>query len=107
MEKCTWKATLLPGMRDEYVRRHDEIWPEMKDVLNEAGIVNYTIWNVGEELFGYYECTKGIEHAARVQANSPAVDRWTEYMKDVMTMELDPETGAQPKLIKVFSFNAE
>ena len=43
MEKCTWKATLLPGMRDEYVRRHDEIWPEMKETLARAGIVNYTI----------------------------------------------------------------
>ena len=107
MERYAWKATVKEGKLEEYIKRHDAIWPEMKDVLNEAGIVNYTIWNVGNELFGYYECTKGIEHAARVQANSPIVDRWNEYMKDVMTMELDPETGAQPKLIKVFSFNAE
>ncbi len=27
-----------------------------------------------------------------------------EYMKDVMVMELDPVTGAQPLLKKVFSF---
>ncbi len=107
MERYAWKATVKEGQLEEYIRRHNEIWQELKDVLNEAGITNYTIWNVGNELFGYYECEKGIEHATRVQAESPVVDRWNKYMKDVMTMELDPETGAQPQLRKVFSFNAD
>ncbi len=107
MERYAWKATVKEGQLAEYKRRHDEIWQEMKDVLHEAGIKNYTIWNVGNELFGYYECEKGIDHAARVQAESPVVDRWNAYMKDVMTMELDPETGAQPKLTQVFSFEVE
>ena len=104
MEKYAWKATVLDGQLEEYRRRHDEIWPEMKAVLSDAGIVNYTIWNVGNELFGYYECAKGLEYAARVQAESPVVARWNEYMQDVMSMETDPVTGAQPLLTKVFSF---
>ena len=102
MEKYAWKARVLEGKLDEYRRRHDEIWPEMVALLKEAGISNYTIWNVGDELFGYYECEKGVEHAAAMQASSPIVDRWNEYMKDVMEMERDPETGAQPRLVKVF-----
>jgi len=104
MEKYAWKAKIVDGALDEYIKRHDEIWDEMKAVLSEAGIVNYTIWNVGNELFGYYECEKGVEYAARVQGESPVVDRWNEYMKDILIMEMDPETGAQPKLKKVFSF---
>ena len=102
MEKYAWKARVLEGKLDEYRRRHDEIWPEMVFLLKEAGISNYTIWNVGDELFGYYECEKGADYAAAVQAGSPIVDRWNEYMKDVMEMERDPETGAQPRLVKVF-----
>ncbi len=89
-------------MLEEYKRRHDNIWPEMKALLKSAGIKNYTIWNTGTELFGYYECEKGIDFAAKTQAQSEIVDRWNEYMKDVMTMELDPDTGAQPKLTQVF-----
>ena len=104
MEKCTWKATLLPGKRDEYVRRHDEIWPEMKETLAQAGIVNYTIWRCGDELLGYYECEKGAAYAAKVQAESPVVDRWNEYMRDVMVMDFDPETGTAVALERVFSF---
>lgn len=90
-------------MLEEY-RRHDEIWPEMKEVLTKAGIVNYSIWNVGDELFGYYECEKGAEYAARIQRESPVVEKWDEYMKDILIMEKDPETGAQPLLTQVFSF---
>ena len=102
MEKYAWKAKIVDGALDEYIKRHDAIWDEMKDVLSAAGIVNYTIWNVGNELFGYYECEKGVDFAAKVQAESPIVDKWNIYMKDVMVMEMDPETGAQPKLIQVF-----
>ena len=66
LEKCTWKATLKPGKKVEYIRRHDEIWPEMTEVLTRAGIRNYTIWCCGDELFGYYECEKGAAYAAKV-----------------------------------------
>ena len=101
MERFTWKARVLPGMLSEYIRRHDEIWPEMTEVLNRAGVRNYTIWNVGDELFGYYECDD-IAHASRVQAESPVVDRWNQYMKDVMVMEFDPATGTSVRLLQVF-----
>ena len=102
MERYAWKAVVKEGMLEEYVRRHQEIWPELVEVLRQAGIVNYTIWNCGSELFGYYECEKGADYAAAVQAGSPVMDRWNEYMKDVMVMEMDPETGAQPRLTQVF-----
>ena len=102
MERYAWKAVINEGCVDEYIRRHDEIWPEMKELLKSAGICNYSIWNIGYDLFGYYECEKGVEYAAKVQAESEIVAKWNEYMKDVMTMELDPETGAQPKLREVF-----
>ena len=105
MEKYAWKATVIDGKLDEYVKRHNEIWPEMLEVLKEAGIVNYTIWLSGNELFGYYECEKGIEYAAKVQAESPTVKKWDEYMKDILIMEKDPVTGAQPQLEKVFEMN--
>ena len=105
MERYAWKATVKEGKIAEYRRRHDEIWQEMKDVLKAAGICNYSIWLVGNELFGYYECEKGAEYAARIQAESPVVDRWNEYMKDVMDMTLDPQTGAQPLMTEVFYLN--
>ena len=105
MEKYAWKATIKEGCLNEYIRRHDNLPQEMQELLRKAGICNYTIWNVGNELFGYYECKKGVEFAAKTQAESDIVEKWDEYMADILIMEKDPVTGAQPLLKKVFSFD--
>ena len=102
MERKAWRGRIRDGMKEEYKRRHDQIWPEMKQVLKDAGICNYTIWADGNELFGYYECEKGLDYANRIQANSPVVDRWNAYMHDVLILEMDPETGAQPEMDQMF-----
>lgn len=102
MEKYAWKAYIKEGCLDEYIKRHNEIWPEMITILKNAGINNYTIWNTNTELFGYYECEHGIEYAAKIQSESPIVKKWDEYMKDILIMPADPITGVQPKLLKVF-----
>ena len=81
MEHIAWKGRIKPGCKAEYQRRHAEIWPEMVEVLKAAGICNY---------------------AEKVQAESPVVDRWNDYMKDILELEMDPVTGAQPKLEQVF-----
>jgi len=101
IQRVAWKARIRPGTESEYIRRHDEIWPEMTAVLNEAGIRNYSIWLIGLELFGYYECDD-VDHAAKVQSGSPVVDRWNDYMKDILIMDFDPETGVTPPLKQVF-----
>ena len=102
MERYAWRASVKPGKQAEYIERHNQIWPQMKAVLKEAGIVNYSIWLADGDVFGYYECEKGAAYAAKVQSESPVVDRWNEYMKDVMEMEKDEKTGAQPLLQEVF-----
>lgn len=102
MERMAWKGRIRPGCKAEYRRRHDEIWPELVDVLKAAGICNYSIFCCGDELFGYYECACGVAFAERTQAESPVVDRWNAYMQDILELEMDPVTGAQPKLEQVF-----
>lgn len=101
MERFVWKARVFPGKLGEYKKRHDEIWPEMSAVLDQAGIANYSIWTDGTELFGYYEC-ESIKKAAAVQSDSVIVDKWNEYMKDVMDMVIDPKTGTAVQLEQVF-----
>lgn len=90
MERFFWIGHVVEGKLDEYIKRHDEIWPEMTELLNEAGVHNYTIWNNDHELYGYYEC-ESVEHALKVQNESPIVERWNKYMEDVMHMYYDKE----------------
>ena len=102
MERVTWKARLKPGMKAEYVKRHDEIWPEMTEMLNEAGVHNYTIWCIGDDLFGYYEAEHGAAFADKVQRESPIVAKWGEHMEGIMDMIFNPETERPLCLEQVF-----
>jgi L-rhamnose mutarotase len=54
MEKFAFKMRLNPGQKEEYKRRHDEIWPELLVLLKEAGISDYSIFldDESEVLFG-------------------------------------------------------
>lgn len=74
-------------MKEEYIRRHNEIWPEMVAALKEAGICNYTIWMDGNELFGYYECKKGVDFALKFQDENEVVadgkNRWNQSCRRV------------------------
>jgi len=88
MEKLVWKGRIKPGMRDEYIRRHNEIWPEMEQALRDSGICNYSIWNCGDELIGYYECPS-VEFARRFKENSETMQRWSASMQHVMEMVKD------------------
>lgn len=65
MERMAWSGRIKPGCKTEYIKRHNEIWPELVDVLKSAGIRNYSIFACDDQLFGYYECEKGIEFAER------------------------------------------
>lgn len=84
MDKVVWRAKVRPGMQEEYKRRHDEIWNEMVKALKDAGICNYTIWMDGDELFGYYECEKGVDYALSYQQENPVVQKWEKSMEPVM-----------------------
>ena len=52
-----FKMKLLPGFKEEYRKRHSEIWPELVQLLKKEGIGNYSIF-LDEEtntLFAYQE----------------------------------------------------
>ena len=53
----TFKMKLYEGQEKEYERRHNELWPEMIDMIHEHGGKNYTICLDKETLtlFGYIE----------------------------------------------------
>ncbi len=83
------KMKLLKGFEAEYKKRHDEIWPELKALLKETGITNYSIF-LDEEtngLFAYFT----IENNKKLN-KLPAKEvmkKWWAYMKDIMETNTD------------------
>ena len=52
-----FKMKLYPGFEKEYEKRHNQLWPEMRDMIHEYGGRNYSIFLDQETLtlFGYLE----------------------------------------------------
>ncbi len=86
-----FKMKLYPGMEEEYEKRHNQLWPEMKDMIHEHGGKNYSIFLDRETLtlFGYIE----IEDEALWSAGADtAINRkWWDFMADIM--ETNPDNS--------------
>lgn len=82
-------------LQEEYKKRHDQLWPEMLEVLDKAEIKNYSIWNSGQDLFGYYE-VEDLDYSNRVQAGSEIVAKWNVYMQDLLESRVDDNGSVSP-----------
>lgn len=86
-----FKMKLFPGMEQEYERRHNLLWDEMKDMIHEYGGSNYTIFLDKETgvLIGYLE----VEDEERwdQSADTQICRKWWDYMADIM--ETNPDNS--------------
>lgn len=96
--RIVWKGCILPGKMEEYIDRHDHIWPEMVKNLKEQGISNYSIFLSGNELIGYYEC-EDIEKLQQVKVTSSVAKKWAESMIGIVEFEKEPD-GVTNKVFK-------
>ncbi|WP_191283848.1 L-rhamnose mutarotase [Pseudolysinimonas yzui] len=54
---------LRPERREEYLRLHSAVWPQVEATITDCGIRNFTIFVRGDVLFGYFEYI-GEDYAA-------------------------------------------
>ena len=101
MEKRVWTGKILPGKLEEYIRTHQQIWPEMTEALNTQGIHNYTIWNNNDTVIGYYEC-ESLQYADKVKQESEICKRWAEMMGGIMVLDAEPETNEIKSYQQIF-----
>ena len=96
MPRHAFKMYLIPGNEQEYIRRHDAIWPELVALLKDTGISNYSIHLDTETsvLFGYLERTD--DHGMETLPSLPVMRRWWAYMGDIMQTNPDGSPIAIP-----------
>lgn len=91
MVRKGFKMKLYPGMEAEYEKRHNELWPQMQDMIHEYGGKNYTIFLDKETLvlYGYIE----VEDLAKWDESADtAINRkWWDFMADIM--ETNPDNS--------------
>ena len=89
MIRKTFKMFLYPGQAEEYERRHNLLWPEMKQMIHEYGGHNYTISLDTETnvLYGYIEVED--EERWAQSADTPINRKWWDFMADIMQTNPD------------------
>ncbi len=89
MVRKSFKMKLFPGMEEEYEKRHNQLWMEMKDMIHEYGGSNYSIFldQKTDILYGYIE----LEDADKWEqsANTEICRKWWDYMADIMETNSD------------------
>jgi len=98
MIRKAFKMKLKPGFEVEYKKRHSEIWPELKDALNKAGIYDYAIYLDDEThtLFAFHKLED--DHTTEQLPELPIMKKWWVYMSD--TMEVNPDNSPETKPLK-------
>lgn len=91
MKRLAFKMHLNKGQKEEYKKRHNEIWPELKKLLKDAGVKEYSIF-LDEETNTLFAFQK-VEGAAGYQnlGETEIVKKWWKYMADIM--ETNPDNS--------------
>ena len=96
MKRVAFKMKLHPGKTEEYKRRHNELWPELEQLLKQTGIEDYSIFLDEEtnDLFGILriEDSKQLDELPK----HPVMKKWWAYMKDIMESNADNSPVSVP-----------
>ena len=90
---------------DEYMRRHNPLWPELEETLLAHGVRSYSIFldRTTGDLFAYAE----VESEERWQAvaATDVCQRWWRHMRDLMPSNPD-NSPVSRELADVFYMGA-
>jgi L-rhamnose mutarotase len=80
MQRVCFLLKVRPDRLDEYVARHEHVWPEMLDALSRTGWSNYSLFLREDGLLvGYFE-TPSLAAALAGMADTDVNDRWQAEM---------------------------
>jgi L-rhamnose mutarotase len=101
MKRKAFVMYLHPGCEAEYKKRHDEIWPELKAELRQAGVSNYSIYldRKTNTLFAFQYLAD--DTTDNELAGKAIVKKWWHMMKDLMDTNPD-ESPVSDSLVEVF-----
>ena len=91
MKRVAFKMYLKPGFEQEYIDRHNAIWPELKKLLKDAGIADYSIfWDKETNILFAVQQVSG-DGGSQELGSTEIVQKWWAYMADIM--ETNPDNS--------------
>ncbi len=91
MKREAFKMYLKPGYEAEYERRHHEIWPEVKQLLKDSGVSDYSIYLDKDTNILFAVQKVSGEASSQDLGDNPIIQKWWAYMADIM--ETNPDNS--------------
>lgn len=87
------------GMTDEYIRRHNPIWPQLEEQLHQHGVSNYSIFyrENAQQFFGYLEVEDEALFAKL--AEQEVCRRWWLLMTSYLECEHENSKKAKEEML--------
>ena len=101
MQRIAFKMKLFKGYEEEYKKRHDEIWPEMVELLKDAGVSQFSIFLDKETNILFAYLLADDPEKLKDLPNNPVQKKWWAMMKDIMDSHPD-NSPVQIPLQEVF-----
>ena len=109
MEHVAFLMRVKQGQEEEYLRRHENVWPEELAAMKRAGIHNMRIFKSGLDLFVYMD-VEDYARATRILDDDPDSRRWEEHMEPLLEGAAgegyDPDEAYPDGLPLVFEWDA-
>jgi L-rhamnose mutarotase len=99
--RIAFTMKLKPGCEAEYRKRHSALWPELKSLLKDAGISNYSIYLDRETNTLFAVQTVENDRGSQELGSYEVVKKWWAYMADIMETNADQSPVSKP-LVEVF-----
>ncbi|MDD4823607.1 MAG: L-rhamnose mutarotase [Bacteroidales bacterium] len=91
MKREAFKMYLKAGFEAEYERRHNALWPEVKELLSKKGVFDYSIyWDKETNILFAFQKTEGSESSQDL-GKLAIIQKWWDYMADIM--EVNPDNS--------------
>ena len=84
MERVSFKMKLKPGYAEEYKRRHDALWPELRKLLKDQGISDYSIFLDEDTNILFAVQRVSGDAGSQDLGSNPIVQKWWRHMSDIM-----------------------
>jgi L-rhamnose mutarotase len=87
---------LKEGCEEEYAKRYNALWPDLKELLKETGVVDFSIYWDRETngLYAFQTFTKNC--VVDSIDNNLIMQKWWEFMSDIVKVNTDNQPVVVP-----------
>ncbi|MBO0451458.1 MULTISPECIES: L-rhamnose mutarotase [Enterococcus] len=100
-------STLKPESKQKYIELHANAWPKVNEMIKKCNLQNYSIYQIDNTLFSYYEYTGDDYDAdmAKMAADKTTQEWWDECIPCMKPLDGYGDEGVWTTMKEIYHLN--